>query len=156
VQAVLEGTVFWDEDRVRITAQLIDARDDTHLWSERYDRDLRDVLALHSEVAQEIVQGIKLQLTPAEAKCLAVRPKVDTEAHDACLRGWLRVASSTVKGQFDALDQLQRRQSAVAQRGDGRHDFGSTLGALARHHRFLIPRNSSCVASRSLISPQRR
>jgi hypothetical protein len=41
---------------------------------------------------------------------------------------------------LDALDQLQRRQSAVAQPGDGRHDFGSTLGALARHHRFLIPR----------------
>src|SRR5207253_5648919 len=64
VDAIVEGTMLRADDRVRITAQLIDAPRETHLWVESYERDLRDVLTLQAEVAQAIAQAIQVQLTP--------------------------------------------------------------------------------------------
>ena len=66
VDAIVEGTVLGAHDRVRITAQLIDAAKESHLWAESYERDLRDVLALQSEVAQAIAREIQVRLTPQE------------------------------------------------------------------------------------------
>ena len=62
--AVVEGSVLRAGDRVRITAQLIDTRTDTHLWSESYERNLRDILGLQAEVAQAIAREISHELTP--------------------------------------------------------------------------------------------
>jgi serine/threonine protein kinase/Tfp pilus assembly protein PilF len=89
VDAVLEGSVRRVGDRVRITAQLIQARQDRHLWADSYDRDLRDVLALQSELAQAIVGQIRIKLTPEEQSRLAsgrARP-VNPEAYEVYLRG---------------------------------------------------------------------
>jgi len=72
------------EDRVRITAQLIEAATDQHLWAESYERELRDVLALQSKVARAIAQEIQVKLTP-QARLATARP-LDPQAHEAYLR----------------------------------------------------------------------
>ena len=71
VEGVIEGSVTRERDRVRVTAQLIDAREDKHLWAERYDRDVSGVLALQSEIARTVAKQIRLELTPQEAAQLA-------------------------------------------------------------------------------------
>ena len=87
VDGVIEGTVMRAEDRVRITVQLIHARSDTHLWNERYDRELSDVLALQSDVARAVAEQIRVELTPEDQARLASTRRVDPEAHEAYLRG---------------------------------------------------------------------
>jgi len=71
VEGVIEGTVAREGERVRVTVQLIDAREDKHLWAERYDRDVRGVLALQSEVARTVAKQVRLELTPREEAELA-------------------------------------------------------------------------------------
>jgi serine/threonine protein kinase/Flp pilus assembly protein TadD len=89
VDAIIEGSVLRAGDRVRITAQLIRAVPEQHLWANSYDRDLRDILALHSEVARAIAGEIRVTLTPQEhARLTGARP-VDPEAYEAYLRGRL-------------------------------------------------------------------
>ena len=68
VRYVLEGSVRKADNQVRITAQLIDATTGEHLWSERYDRPLKDIFALQDEIVQKIVTTLKLQLTVAGAR----------------------------------------------------------------------------------------
>jgi TolB-like protein/tetratricopeptide (TPR) repeat protein len=86
VDAVVEGSVLRAADRVRITAQLIRASSDEHLWSESYDRDLRDILAVHSEVARAIADEIELHLSVPEEPATAPGP-VDPAALEAYLKG---------------------------------------------------------------------
>jgi TolB-like protein len=87
VDAIVEGTVLRAHDRVRITAQLIDAAKESHLWAESYERDLRDVLALQSEVAQAIAQEIQVRLTPQEKAQFDQINRVDPVAYEAYLKG---------------------------------------------------------------------
>jgi len=87
VDAVLEGSVRRSGDKVRITAQLIDARADRHLWAKSFERDSRDVLALQSELASAIASEINVQLTPGEQARLTSAQSVNPEAHDAYLKG---------------------------------------------------------------------
>jgi len=87
VDAVIEGSVLRAGDRVRITAQLIQAANDRHLWAESYERDLRDVLSLQSEVAQAIANEVKIKVTPDEQAQLAGARPVDPDAHEAYLKG---------------------------------------------------------------------
>jgi TolB-like protein len=87
VDTIVEGTVLRAGGRVRITAQLIDASREMHLWAESYERDLRDVLALQAEMAQAIAREVQVKLTPQEQEHLGhVRP-VDPEAYAAYLKG---------------------------------------------------------------------
>jgi len=87
VDAVVEGSVRRAGDKVRISAQLIDARADRHLWAKSFERDSRDVLALQSELAAAIASEIKVQLTPSEQARLTSAPSVNPEAYDAYLKG---------------------------------------------------------------------
>jgi eukaryotic-like serine/threonine-protein kinase len=87
VDAVVEGSVEREGDRVRITAQLIQGPTDTHLWAKGYERDLRDSLRLQDEVAQAIVNEIQLKLTPQEQARFARNETVDPLAHEDYLRG---------------------------------------------------------------------
>ena len=87
VDAVVEGTVMRSGNRVRITAQLIEAPNDRHLWAETYERDLRDILALQDEVARTIAGEVKITLTPPEQSRLSNARSVDPAAHEAYLRG---------------------------------------------------------------------
>lgn len=87
VDAVVEGSVVRSGDRVRITAQLIDARADKHLWAKSFEGNSGDVLTLQSDLAQAIAREINVQLTPSEQSRLGTARPVDTEAFDAYLRG---------------------------------------------------------------------
>jgi len=87
VDAIVEGSVLRSGDKVRITAQLIDARADKHLWAKSFERNSRDVLALQDELASAIAREIHVQLTPSEQSRLTTAPTVDPAAYDAYLKG---------------------------------------------------------------------
>ncbi|MBI3304323.1 MAG: adenylate/guanylate cyclase domain-containing protein, partial [Deltaproteobacteria bacterium] len=87
VQYVLEGSVRKADNRVRITAQLVDATRDHHLWSERYERPLQDIFVLQDEIVQKIVTTLKLQLTLREQGILIRKTTDNLEAYDYYLRG---------------------------------------------------------------------
>jgi adenylate cyclase len=87
VRYILEGSVRKAGGRIRITAQLIDATTDHHLWSQRYDRPLQDIFALQDEVVQKIVTTLKLQLTLQEQGYIVHKHTDNLEAYDAYLRG---------------------------------------------------------------------
>ncbi len=87
VDAVVEGSVLRADDRVRITVQLIEANPERNLWAEVYDRELRDILTLSSEVTQAIVQEIRATLTPEEKHRLTSARPINPEAHEAYLKG---------------------------------------------------------------------
>jgi TolB-like protein len=98
VDAVIEGTILRAGQKVRITAQLIQARDERHLWSGKYERDLGDVLRLQGEVAQAIASRIQVKLTPQEHAVLARARPVNPQAYEAYLKGTLREAFPGTKG----------------------------------------------------------
>ncbi|OLB49373.1 MAG: hypothetical protein AUH99_11855, partial [Candidatus Rokubacteria bacterium 13_2_20CM_2_70_11] len=87
VRYVLEGSVRKAGNRVRITAQLVDAATGYHVWAERYDRDLKDVFALQDEVTQKIVGVLAVKLTAPEKDRLGRAPTRNVEAYDYVLRG---------------------------------------------------------------------
>jgi TolB-like protein/Flp pilus assembly protein TadD len=87
VDAIVEGSVLREENQVRITAQLIDARTDQHIWAHNYVRDLTSVLALQGEVAQAIADEISINVTPQEQARLARARPVNEEAQDLYLLG---------------------------------------------------------------------
>jgi len=87
VDAILEGTILQAGQKVRITAQLIRAQDDRHLWSEKYERDLSDVLAMQSEVARAVASQIQIKLTLLEQTSLARARQVRPEAYEEFLKG---------------------------------------------------------------------
>ena len=82
VAHVLEGSVQRAGGRVRVSAQLIEARTDSHLWAERYDRDVADVFAIESELAGKIVAQLKSKLSPEEKAAIEERPTADLAAYD--------------------------------------------------------------------------
>jgi len=87
VDAVIEGSVYRADNQVRITVQLIAAEPEQHLWSNEYERELRDVMSLQGEVARAIASEIKIAVTPEEEESLASARPVNTEAYDYYLRG---------------------------------------------------------------------
>src|SRR4026209_2738690 len=104
VATVLEGSVQKAADKVRVNVQFIDARADSHLWAKTYDRDMKDVFAIQSEIAQEIADSLQAKLSPAEATKLATAPTKDTAAYDLFLKGEFeeRLADSSLKAEsFD-------------------------------------------------------
>ena len=86
VAHVLEGSVQRADNRVRVTAQLIDARTDDHVWAERYDGELADVFTIQSQIAQKIAGQLKAALSPDERAALVARPTQDTVAYELYLR----------------------------------------------------------------------
>src|SRR3954449_2604958 len=86
VAHVVEGSVQRVTNRVRVTAQLIDARTDTHLWAERYDRDLADVFAIQSEIAKKIADQLQAKISVSEKAAIEKAPTTDLEAYDFYLR----------------------------------------------------------------------
>jgi len=115
VATVVEGSVQKAGDKVRVNVQLIDARADSHLWAKSYDRDMKDVFAVESEVAQEIADSLQAKLSPAEATTLATAPTKDTVAYDLFLKGEYeeRLANSSLKA--ESFDQAAAwYQQAIA------------------------------------------
>jgi TolB-like protein/Tfp pilus assembly protein PilF len=122
VAHVVEGTVQRTANRVRVSAQLIDARTDNHLWAEHYDRDLADVFAIQSELAEQIVSQLKAKLSPEEKAAIEQKPTADLVAHDLYIQAKILIPSalySTPKQEslFQAvglLNQAVERDPAFA------------------------------------------
>ncbi|MBI3401839.1 MAG: protein kinase [Acidobacteria bacterium] len=109
VDAVVEGSVIRAGDRVRITAQLIEASSDRHLWANDYDRDARDVLTLQHDVARAIAREVRATLTPQdEAQLAGGRRTVDPTAHEAYLKGRFYSARLTEESIARAIELFQQ------------------------------------------------
>ena len=112
VDAVIEGTVQRSGGRVRVTAQLIHAATDAHLWARDYERDLTDVLKLQSEVARAVADEIRIQVTAEERARLASARSVNPQAHEAYLLGRYHFSKDNEQGWKQAIDILRARDSA--------------------------------------------
>ncbi len=115
VATVLEGSVQRAGDKVRVNVQLLDARIDTHLWAKSYDRDLKDIFAVESEVAQEIADTLQAKLSPGQSDALAKPPTRDTEAYDLFLKGEYeehQAESGLVSELFDRAQTFYRKALA--------------------------------------------
>jgi TolB-like protein len=96
VAHVLEGSVRRAGDKVRVSAQLVDTRTDSHLWADTYDRDLADVFAIQSDIAQQIANQLQAKLSPSEKSSIAERPTKDITAYDLYLRAKALAATRVV------------------------------------------------------------
>jgi TolB-like protein len=107
VQGIIEGSVLRSGDRVQITVQLIHGPTDTHLWSQRYERDLTDVIALQNEVALAIANEIQAEITPDEQTRLASLEEANPEAHMEFMRGRMEASKETPEGHQEAIQHFQ-------------------------------------------------
>jgi TolB-like protein/Tfp pilus assembly protein PilF len=140
VSTILEGTVQRAGDKVRVNVQLIDARADTHLWAKSYDRDFKDVLAVESEVAAQIADALKANLSSSESHVLAAARTENTEAYDLFLRGqyeFHQAESSLAADAYDRADAFYRQALARDP------NFAEAAAELARNrlsrHWFVSP-----------------
>ena len=107
VDAVVEGSVLRSGDRVLITAHLVSPATNRQLWSERYDRDMRDVLALTGDLAQDIAGEIKAKLTQQERARLVSRQPINPEAHESYLKGryfWSKVTEESLNKSIEYFE----------------------------------------------------
>ncbi len=107
VDGVIEGSVKLVGNRVRITAQLIEAKADSQLWSESYERDVRDILALQDEVARAIAEAVKIKLAPEERMRLSRVRSVDPEAQEAYFKGRYHASKRNEEGLRTAITYYQ-------------------------------------------------
>lgn len=130
VDTIVEGSVQRVGQRLKITAQLIRAANEQHLWAEEYERDSGDVLVLESEVARDIANEVKARLTPAERKRLASARRVDPEAHEAYLKGrfhWNKRTESELRKAIGFFEQAITKDAQYAAAYAGLADCNSLL-----------------------------
>ena len=108
VDAIVEGTVQRSGNRVRITANLLHAPTDRHLWADAYESEMQDVLMLQSEVARSIASEIEVTVTPSEQLRVASAPPVNPEAYQAYLKGRYYLNQTTEEGMKKAVEYLKR------------------------------------------------
>ena len=108
VRYVLEGSVRKAGNRIRVTGQLIDAESGTHIWADRFDRDLNDIFAVQDELTREIIAALKVKLTLGKKERLMRRNTIDEEAYDFYLRGRERAWLNTRSGNVEARSLLER------------------------------------------------
>jgi TolB-like protein/Tfp pilus assembly protein PilF len=131
VDAVVEGTVLRSGDQVRITAQLIDASSDKHLWSQSYEGELRDTLALQSKVARAIADQIRINLNPQEQAALKSVKVVNPEAYESYLKGrffWNKRTANGLKVALAYFNQAIEEDPKYAQAYSGLADTYALLG----------------------------
>jgi serine/threonine-protein kinase len=117
VKTVLEGSVRKSGDRLRITVQLINVEDGFHLWSEKYDRDLKDIFAIQDEISLAIVDKLKIRLLGGERRELVKRHTGDQEAHNLYLKGlyfWNRRLEGGLKMAMDHFRQAIEKDPSYA------------------------------------------
>ena len=143
VDAVVEGSVLRSGEKVRITAQLIQGATDRHLWAESYQRDLRDVLSMQSEVARAIAGEIRAKLSPQDEKRLATARPVNPEAHELYLRGRYALNKQTEESIRKAIEDFRR----AIEKDPG---FAPAYAGLADSHSYL----RSAYAAPKDVMPQ--
>ena len=167
VSTILEGSVRRAGDHVRITAQLIEAESDSHLWSETYDREMKDVFAIQDDIAQSIVKALQVKLSPQERRAMQFVATADAEAYDYYLRGRnymytmarrdyehaIRMFEEAIKidskyalayaGMADAYSHLYRYAAATA-------DNAARANRASEQALILDPQSAEAHASRGL------
>ena len=131
VDAIVEGTVARAGDRVRISAQLIEAATDRHLWARSYEHDLDDVLALQGEVARAIAEEIRVRLTPQESERLSQARAVNPAAYDSYLRGrfqWNRRNADSLRRSIELFERALEADPTYALAWTGLADAYNILG----------------------------
>jgi TolB-like protein/DNA-binding winged helix-turn-helix (wHTH) protein/Tfp pilus assembly protein PilF len=131
VDAVVEGTVLRSGDRVRITAQLIEASTDKHVWSQSYEGELRDTLAVQNRVASAIADQIRINLTPQERAALKNAKVVNPEAYESYLKGryfWNKRTADGLKVALAYFKQAIEEDPKYAQAYSGLADTYALLG----------------------------
>ena len=131
VGAVLEGSVRKAGERVRITAQLVSSADGYHLWSESYDRELSDVFAIQTEIAQKLVEALRVSLSRQERELIQRRGTNNPEAYDLYLRGQAHLRDGTDSEMGPAIDLFReaiRRDERFAQAHAGLANAQSIKG----------------------------
>ncbi|HTC67535.1 MAG TPA: winged helix-turn-helix domain-containing protein [Candidatus Acidoferrum sp.] len=132
VDDIVEGSVIRSRQRVRVTAQLIQASTDRHLWAETYDHDLGDVLMLQGEVADAIAQQVRAQLTPEQQAQLRLAQPVNPAAYDDYLRGRLYFTN-----EFNKPDSLRKAQRYFGESIQKDPSFALAYAGLADTYVFL-------------------
>lgn len=114
VAHVLEGSVQRADNKIRVNAQLIDARNDTHLWAQTYDRELADVFAIQSEIAKAIADQLQAKLSPSEQKAIEQQPTTDLMAFDLYSRARsLLIGSFSVTSEPDVRKAIELLEKAL-------------------------------------------
>jgi len=152
VEAVLEGSVLRSENRVRITAELVDANSDTHLWAGTYERDLRDVLSLQGAVARDIAQQIRVKLTPEQHARLSGSQAVDPEAYQLYIKGryfWVKRDQESLNRAMDYFRQAVDHDPGYAAAYSGIADcyllFGSSFDVGGQAPSEVLPKARSAA-----------
>jgi TolB-like protein/class 3 adenylate cyclase/Tfp pilus assembly protein PilF len=136
VAHVLEGTVQRAGGRVRVNAQLIDARTDSQLWAERYDRDVADVFAIESELAEKIVAQLQAQISPSEKAAIEQKPTADLAAHDLYIRAKTLIATAVFSTpEQESLSEAVRLLNQAIERDPA---FALAYYQLAQAHDLLF------------------
>ena len=133
VAHVVEGSVRRDGDRVLITAQLVDAQTDTHLWSATFERELTDIFAIQREIATAIADQLQITLSVGQQTQLVAEATENTEAHEAYLRGRYFWNQRTEAGLRNAITEFQRAVAldpSYAEAYSGPRRFPSAGGRL--------------------------
>ncbi len=108
VDALIQGSVLRDGNRIRVTAQLVSGVDQSTLWAETYDRDIRDAFTLQSDLARDIARGINLSLTPQEQQNLSsVTASSSVQAQEEYLKGWAAMEPRTPDGASEAVQHFE-------------------------------------------------
>jgi len=152
VDAIVEGTVQRSGDHVHITAQLVDATNDQHIWAKAYDRDLRDILTLENEVARSIADEIEIQLTPEQRARLTASAPVDREAYELYLKGryfWSKRNPPELRKALERFQQAADKQPDFAPAFSGLADTYSLLGAAGFD---VLPRAEAMERARAAAS----
>ncbi len=146
VDAIIEGGVLRSGDRVRVTANLIEAATDRHLWSKSYERDVGDVLGLQGAVARAIADEIRIEITPREQRRLATGRTVDPKAYEAYLRGrycWSKRTPAELRRGIEFFQQAIEADPTYAEAYAGLSDsYGilADMNAMRPSEGFAIAR----------------
>ena len=152
VDAIVEGSVVRSGQRVRVTAQLIQASTDQHLWAETYDRDLGDVLKLQEQVADAIAQQVRAQLTPKQQAQLHAARAVNPAAYDAYLKGRLYFVN-----EFTKPDSLRKAQHYFQESVQQDPNFALAYAGLADTYVYLafagaLPRDQAYGSAKGALA----
>ena len=156
VDALVEGSVVRAGGRIRITARLIDPAREQERWSESYERELRDVLALQAEVARAVAGQLKAKLTPEEVTRLASARPVDPAAHEAALRGFAlldRMDGTNYRKAIDFFEQATGRDPAYATAWAGLADAYYYLSSIYLPAAEAMPRARAAALHALEIDP---
>jgi serine/threonine-protein kinase len=153
VDAIIEGSVSRYGDQVRITVQLIHGEMDRHLWAKSFDRELRNVLALHSEVAQSIAREVNVAITPSEASRLTGKQTLNPEAYRLYLQArdfWHRSDEPSLVKSLEYFQQSTRADPRYAPAFVGMAEAYKSLGYFASYPAHVVMPPAKEAAQRAL------